>query len=411
MQMKATVTTFLIPLLLFLFNELGHAQCIDGHTVSTPFGETVNVCTTTDQSFVWVDPSVRAGHYAYAITDENGTILDVTFKRDIDFRGVPEGTCRIYGVSWWGGFQSPIGENISSASFAEFCSIVSDNFITVIRSSVEASSISLVGGETETSICAGDGITDPLDVVVEDGAGSLTAWVITDDKANILALPDGPPFDLEGAGPGTCLIWHLTFEDGLIGAEVGANAGDLGGCFALSNPITVNRNGVSGGELTFAGGSTFQEICAGDGIGDPLEVTLTGATGSNSAWVITDTLGNILALPMAPPFDLDGAGPGVCLIWNLSYEGEISGAEVGLNANDLSGTCFSLSNPITVDRNGVSGGELAFTDGSILQTICAGDGIGDPLEVTLTGATGSNSAWVITDTLGNILALPMAPTV
>ena len=215
---------------------------------------------------------------------------------------------------------------------------------------------------------------------------------------------------MDGAGPGVCLIWNLSYEGEISGAEVGLNANDLSGtCFSLSNPITVDRISVSGGELAFADGSTFQEICAGDGVGDPLEVTLTGSTGSNSAWVITDTLGNILALPMAPPFDLDGAGPGVCLIWNLSYEGEITGAEVGLNANDLSGTCFSLSNPITVDRNGVSGGELAFADGSTFQAICAGDGVGDPLEVTLTGATGSNSAWVITDTLGNILALPMAP--
>ncbi|MGB6150475.1 MAG: T9SS type A sorting domain-containing protein, partial [Pricia sp.] len=47
--------------------------------------------------------------------------------------------------------------------------------------------------------------------------------------------------DFDGAGAGTCLIWHLRFEDGLQGAEMGLNANDLVGCYDLSNPIEVVR--------------------------------------------------------------------------------------------------------------------------------------------------------------------------
>ncbi|MEM9143432.1 MAG: T9SS type A sorting domain-containing protein, partial [Bacteroidota bacterium] len=47
--------------------------------------------------------------------------------------------------------------------------------------------------------------------------------------------------DFDAAGPGTCLIWHLRFEEGLTGAEIGANAADLQGCFDLSDPVTVVR--------------------------------------------------------------------------------------------------------------------------------------------------------------------------
>ncbi|MEL6989170.1 MAG: T9SS type A sorting domain-containing protein, partial [Bacteroidota bacterium] len=201
-----------------------------------------------------------------------------------------------------------------------------------------------------TEICAGDGVGDPIDVTLDGNVGANSAWVITDADANILALPAAPPFDLDGAGPGVCLIWHLSFEDGLVGAEVGNNANDLEGCFDLSNPITVTRNGVDGGDLMLADGGDELTICAGDGEPDPFDVALEGNLGSNSAWVITDADANILALPAAPPFDFEGAGPGICLVWHLSFEDGLTGAEVGMNASDLEG-CFDLSNPITVTRD------------------------------------------------------------
>ncbi|MCZ4410801.1 T9SS C-terminal target domain-containing protein, partial [Cryomorphaceae bacterium 1068] len=118
----------------------------------------------------------------------------------------------------------------------------------------------------------------------------------------------------------------------------GENAGDLSGdCFDLSNPIEVTRYVADGGEISTEDETT---ICVGDGIGDSINVTLTGETGESMAWVITDADLNILDLPAGPPFDLDGAGVGVCLIWHLSWSGELEGAAVGENAGDLSGDCF-----------------------------------------------------------------------
>lgn len=66
--------------------------------------------------------------------------------------------------------------------------------------------------------------------------------MVTDDQGEILALPPEPDsIDFEGTGAGTCLIWHLSFEDDLTGAEVGMNAADLEGCFDLSDSIVVVR--------------------------------------------------------------------------------------------------------------------------------------------------------------------------
>ncbi|MEO1260752.1 MAG: T9SS type A sorting domain-containing protein [Bacteroidota bacterium] len=342
---------------------------------------------------------------AWVITDDSANILALPPAPPFDLEGAGGGTCLVWHLSFEDGLQgAEVGMN---ANDLVGCFDLS-NPITVIRNGVAGGNLMTADTLTELTICAGDGMSDAFDVILTGNEGANSGWVITDDSANILALPAAPPFDLEGAGGGTCLVWHLSFEDGLQGAEVGMNANDLMGCFDLSNPITVIRNGVNGGNLTTADTLTELTICAGDGMSDAFDVILTGNEGTNSAWVITDALGNILALPAAPPFDLEGAGDGVCLVWHLSYEDGLEGAEVGLNANDLSG-CFDLSNPITVDRNGVNGGDLIMTNGFSTFTICAGDGIDDPINVSLSNVEGANRAWVITDDAGEILALPANP--
>jgi len=271
--------------------------------------------------------------------------------------------------------------------------------------------LEIAGGGTEIEICAGDGVSDAFDVTVTGVQPGPTAWVITDSDGIILGLPAGPPFDLEGAGEGICLIWHLSYEEGLEGAVVGNNAADLVGCYDLSNPITVTRNGVNGGDLAIEGGATEIEICAGDGVSDAFNVTLENNIGDNSLWVITDADANILATPDGPPFDLEGAGEGTCLIWHLSYDDSVSLDGV-TNAGQLEG-CYSLSNPITVTRIGVNGGALSRTDGIDEPfAFTVGDGVDDfiPVDaITLIENIGTNSQWVITDDAGVILELPASP--
>lgn len=346
----------------------------------------------------------------WVITDPDGNILALPEAPPFDLEGAGEGVCLIWNLSY---AENVSLDGVTNASELTGCFDLS-NPITVTRNGVDGGELELVGGGTETTICAGDGVADPIDVTVNGVAPGPTAWVITDDQANILALPTGPPFDLEGAGEGTCLIWHLSYEEGLEGAAVGNNAAtDLAGCYDLSNPITVTRNGVNGGEISIDGGGTELEICAGDGVSDAFDVVVTGAAEGPTAWVITDDAGTILARPEGPPFDLEGAGDGVCLVWHLSYEEGLEGAVVGNNANtDLVG-CYDLSNPITVTRNGVAGGVLSRTDGSEEPfSFTVGDNVADFIPegaITLTDNIGANSQWVITDEEANILGLPASP--
>ncbi|MEO0403727.1 MAG: hypothetical protein AAF193_02540, partial [Bacteroidota bacterium] len=123
--------------------------------------------------------------------------------------------------------------------------------------------IELSTGGTSTSICV-DGNPDPLTVITSGGTPDVnTGWLITDANDNILATPPGGPFDLDGAGPGTCFIWYIRYEDGLTGNASGNNLADLDGCFALSNAIEVIREVPDGGMVELANGGTEFAQCAG----------------------------------------------------------------------------------------------------------------------------------------------------
>lgn len=201
-----------------------------------------------------------------------------------------------------------------------------------------------------------DGTPDNVSGIATDpnAVGTNRTFVITDDAMVILGLPptlaDLEAVDFDGAGAGTCLIWYLRYEDGLVGAEAGLNAADLQGTFSLSNSINVTRNEANGG--TISGGPFSFTV---DGTPDFVSgVTLDGtATGTNRTFVITDDSGNILGLPPTladlEGVDFDGAGVGVCLIWYLRYEDGLQGLAPGENVDDLDG-CFGLSNSISVTR-------------------------------------------------------------
>ena len=285
----------------------------------------------------------------------------------------------------------------------DFCTV--DFSLVAVSTPVAGGSISLDGGATQTSICV-DGNGDPLEVIRDGTAvGSERAFVITDDAGNILALPDGAgPFDLDGAGVGTCEIWYLAYEPGLTGKAVGGNLADLAGCFDLSNPITVVREAPDGGTLTLAGGGTDFIGCAGDIVFD---VTHTTTAPNLSYWyVITDEANTILGFANSAntsTLDLSGAPAGTCRVWGWSYRG-LPDPVVGepLSSVAPAGSCADLSDDfITVYREVPDGGTITTAGGAADTTVTAGDAF-----VSVAHATTAQflSYWyIITDEAGTIL--------
>ena len=120
---------------------------------------------------------------------------------------------------------------------------------------VAAGNLSISGGGNDITICAGDGISDAFDVTLIDNEGT-SGWIITDANNQILALPAGPPFDLDGAGAGLCIIYHISSMGEVNGLSVGADITNLTGCFELSNCINVTRNDPEE-EVSLAGHLNF----------------------------------------------------------------------------------------------------------------------------------------------------------
>jgi hypothetical protein len=113
----------------------------------------------------------------------------------------------------------------------------------------DAGSISFANGSSVVSFCVGDGEPDFVDVEFVDVPTDALpgTWVITDEALNILGTPatmaDLEMEDFDLASPDEDhLIWFLSFdpEDSNV-ADI-TNAGDLEGCFELSNALTVDRS-------------------------------------------------------------------------------------------------------------------------------------------------------------------------
>ena len=343
---------------------------------------------------------------SYVITDDARNILGMPPTLDalfgVDFDGAGTGSCYIYHLTYNEGLTGlAAGENLDDLN-GEFNL---SNFLVVVRNGLNAGT--LAGGPFTFTV---DGSPDMVSGITLDESnvvGENRGYVITDSQNNILGLPptlsavEGVDFD--SAGVGLCLIWHITYGEGIMGLEAGNNVSDLVGSFALSNSITVNRNPNAG---TIAGGPFTFSV---DGTPDMVSgITLDNSmnSGANGTWVITDDANNILGLPATlndvEGVDFDGAGIGVCLIWYMRYEDDVTGLIAGNNVSDLTGT-FALSNSITVIRNPsagtIAGGPFTFTV----------DGTPDMVSgITLDSstATGSNGTWVITDDANNILGLP-----
>lgn len=354
------------------------------------------------------DSGLNGETQSFVITDDSRNILGLPptlmAVEGVDFDGAGVGSCYIYHLTYSGtldGLES--GENLDNL----MGSFNLSNFIEVQRNGLNGGVLS--GGPYEFTV---DGTPDMATGLALDDSmvnGTNSGFVITDADLNILGLPPtlaaAQGVDFDGAGVGVCLIWHITYEEGIVGLEAGGNAGNLDGFFALSNAITVTRNGLNAGVIS---GGPYEFTV--DGMPDMVSgISLddTDVTGTIQTWIITDDQNNILGLPPmlsnVEGVDFDGAGAGVCLIWHLTYEEGLMGLAAGNNVSDFEGF-YGLSNAITVTRNPLEAGTLS--GGPYTFTV---DGMPDMVSGVMLDASnlnGTNQTYVITDDAGNILGLP-----
>ncbi len=315
-------------------------------TIGSATGGVINVCNDGIADMIDVTLTGNSGGFQrWLITDANGNIISLPGSSPFSFEGLPNGTCFLWSLSYENGIGGlSLGGNANTMTG---CFALS-NSIEVNKQEIGAGTLSS-GGRTSVSVCLEDNLPNVIDVTNSGSNAPNGTYVVTDDQGNILDLAAGPSFDFSGAGPGVCRIYFVAYDQA-SGIAVGGNVNTITGCYAVSNFITVYRSQSAGGSITTTGGFTSASVCVGDGVADLVEANLFGSnSGGTDQWVITDGAGNILGLPASPPFDFDGAGTGICYIWNLNYAGNLTGLAMGANVSDLEG-CYSLSNSIAVNR-------------------------------------------------------------
>ncbi|WP_435578102.1 T9SS type A sorting domain-containing protein [Gilvibacter sp.] len=330
------------------------------------------------------NPGAESLSYRYVITanDPERTILAISGSSEISLDGAGPGTCLIWGWSYRGVPENGaafIGGPLADLD-AESCSDISDNAIEVIREEADGGTVAIdiaaTGNPNNTTTISDDGLSavicvdgrpDPLVVVHENpGAENLSyRYVITANDADqtILAISGSSEISLDGAGPGTCLIWGWSYrgvpDNGA--AFIGGPLADLDAesCSDISdNAIEVIREEADGGTVSLENGDTEVSICAGDDIPDPLVVIHEnpGAENLSYRYVITDSDADntILGISGSSTIDLEGAGEGVCRIWGWSYRGvpDNGAAFIGGPLADLNAeSCSDISdNFVTVNR-------------------------------------------------------------
>ncbi len=396
-------------------------------------GDIMMVCVDdgiADSVMVSLDSAIGS-NMIWVVTDTNGIIIDLPDTLPMSFEGSGSGVCLIRNLS----FEDTLsGLSIdSSVSNIMGCFSLSDS-VTINKVSgddcpappcdVDGGMIALADSLTEVTICLDDSLNTGIEVSLTGSRGTNSAWVVTDTDLTILRIDTTNQVDFTSSGAGVCLVWHVSFED-LEGVVVDSNAANLSGCFDLSNSITVNKvEGddclsdiceVDGGSVMTRDSLTEVTICIDDENEDLVIARLSGSTGAQDAWVITDSDMIILAIDTnTSVFNLEFRGEGVCFIWNLSYESGLAGLGISIHKDSLQG-CFDYSNPITINKVSgddcpappceVDGGMIVLADSLTEVTICLDDSLNTGIEVNLTGAMGTNSAWVVTDTDLTILRI------
>ncbi|MCI4668676.1 MAG: hypothetical protein MRZ79_11120, partial [Bacteroidia bacterium] len=364
--------------------------------------------------FTMINIGASPNPYAYIITDTAGNILGLPSGNQVDFTTAPPGECWIYGLSYTGTLTASLGQNIFNATLSDSCFDLSNNFVVVLRDSVNGGTItSERRGLDSLKICLNGGSYRAYKFdSTGTGTGQFT-YIVTNDSGTILGIPPGDYIDFRLAGPGICYVWGLNYTGNLT-AALGANALTTNlsdDCFDLSdNFIVVVRDRVDGGTVQTEAGEDTVNICYNGGTPLVLAFDSMNAMGSNFTYVVTDNNGVILGVPPGDMVDFSGAGPGECWVWGLSYFQAFVG-QPGDTITDptLCIGCFDLSdNFVVVFRDSVDAGVVKSTvNGPDDLYVCYNDPTAPTaFKFDSLGHFGPNFQYVVTDAQGTILGLP-----
>ncbi len=350
---------------------------------------------------------------AFLVTDTNNIIVRISDTPEVDLSGLPLGTNRIWTVAYSGQLLAEGGQDAGTAALSDECSDLSDNFVTVTRSFVDGQEVRLASESTDTLVCSEDGEADNLQFTNNTKATDANyAYLITNENNVLLtALTQSNVFDFDVAPAGVCRVWGVSYT-GLLIIQPGQNAVTANlsdACFDLSdNFVTVAKDQIEGGTVSFADGRVDTITCGGDGDPDVLELASTGLTpGANFTYLVTNEDNVIIGNIDTDTFNFEQTVPDAYRIWGLAYTGNLTfipGDTAGVQS--LSSDCFTLSdNFISLNVVLPEAGAIRINSGQD-SILCNGDGQPDLISFEVEGQTAILPyQLLITDTAGTILAI------
>ena len=351
---------------------------------------------------------------SFVLADGSGDIVRVYSSADAlaaeDLDALPAGDLQVFYVTYQIGLEGlTAGGNITAL---EGCSTVSSPIgIPRVPCPTEGGVLTAADGTVRTFSI--DGAADNVDAgafTIEGASGERSAYLLTDTGAVVLGIYPNidsvAAVDLETlTDQDTVLLWYAAIDGELRGDTVGATPAEIQGCIALSDSIVLTREcrafggRLSGGPIVFSVDDEEDRI-------EPDRLSLSAAVGTAMTYVVTDAEGIILGLPPTlealGEVDFNAAGEGICLVWHLSANTELTGDSIGGDATALGG-CYDLSNPVEVRRNCDALGGRLQGGPFVFDVDSAPDFVSD---ITITVSDGDSTTYVVTDANGIILELP-----
>ncbi len=183
--------------------------------------------------------------YAFVITDGNGIIVDVSTESNYVFdSSTPAGNYSIFGYSYIGNLQSPIGQEVFTAQISDGCFQQAFTFIQVfIDDSVVGGEISTLDGVMIDTICIEDNVEDILTFQTTTNFTGTYLYFIVDENGIVSQILESgnASFDFETLGITTSTVYGLAYTGDLL-LNVGDAFSDAifaEGCSDVSNPITI----------------------------------------------------------------------------------------------------------------------------------------------------------------------------
>jgi hypothetical protein len=341
------------------------------------------------------------------ITNADSTIISVpTLPLDLD--GVAPGECLVWNVSSFDTLTIEIDSKIDEISGG--CYDLS-NAVAFSRQDNNAGNLN-IGGSTIFEICIADSLPDIAIVSIEESSGSNYTFVITDSLNVVISSTDMNSIDFSNAPAGVCRVWGVAHDGSFSIEERDTFSNSLAiGCTSISSDfVQVNRYddgpvcGIFPCEVDAGSIDLFRNnFCVGDGEPDIVTGDIQGADGEFMQIYITGSDSIIIGILDSLSFDIDGLGQGTCFVWNVVSTDSIN-LTIGDNINNISNSCFDLSQGAPVARIQNNGGELSLPGGLTSIEVCVGDSLSDILNVITTG-TGQSYEYIITDTSNVIIAI------